>query len=293
MSSDTLSPSESMGTLGIVGVGLLGGSIAAAAKKRVLAQRIIGIGRNAERLQRASDGGLLDSYSTELSQAAEECDVLVFCTPVNRIIEGVRTAAASCRSGTLITDVGSCKAGICQSLSAELPSNVSFVGSHPIAGSEKQGFEHAKEELFSGSVCVVTPTARQLEMPSFDAQLSRTTRFWQALGATVIQMSPEAHDLALAETSHLPHVVAAALSRALDSENRQLAATGFRDTTRIAAGDPDLWLAILQDNRDAVLQSLARFREQLDSFQESLQNRDVEGLKKLLEDAKTSRDGLN
>jgi prephenate dehydrogenase len=154
-----------------------------------------------------------------------------------------------------------------------------------LAGSERQGFEHADAQLFSKRVCVVTP----VESSSRPA-VTRVRAFWQRLGATIVEMTPEAHDAALAETSHLPHLVAAALAGTLSSENKALVASGFRDTTRIAAGDSELWLAIFLGNRDQVLASLSRYDASLARFRQALEQKDATALKELLKAAKMKRE---
>ena len=274
-------------TLVVVGVGLLGGSVALAARQRGIVRRVIGVGRTAPRLEHAREAGLLDAVSTDLVAAAAQSDLLIFATPVNLIVAGVREAASVCRPGTLITDVGSTKAHLCRELSAGLPNTATFIGSHPLAGSEKQGWEHSRADLFDGRVCVVTPTET-----SRRDEVARLTSFWQAIGMTVIEMSPEAHDRALAQTSHVPHVVASALARTLAGENHPLAATGFADTTRIAAGDPNVWVPILLDNRDAVLASLDEFSTQVAAIREALIRNDAEEIRRLWEQGKSIREQL-
>ena len=274
-------------TLVVVGVGLLGGSIALAARQRGIVRRVIGVGRTAPRLEQARDARVLDDVSTDLVAAATQADLLIFATPVNLIVAGVREAASACRPGTLITDVGSTKAHLCRELSAGLPNSAAFIGSHPLAGSEKQGWEHSRADLFDGRVCVVTPTET-----SRRDEITRLTAFWQAIGMSVVEMSPEAHDRALAQTSHVPHVVASALARTLTDENRSLAATGFADTTRIAAGDPNVWVPILLDNRDAVLASLDEFSNQVAALRESLIRGDADEIRRLWEQGKAIREQL-
>ena len=275
------------GTLAIVGVGLLGGSVALAAKQRGLCQHVIGIGRSAERLQAAVDAGVIDSFATNIADAEPAWDLVVVGTPVDRIVADVQAIAERSCPGTLITDVGSVKGAICRDLSSSLPDGVQFVGSHPLAGSEKRGFEVATPDLFDGRVCVVTPGDE-----SGAAAVERTIALWASLGSRVVRMEPDAHDVALATTSHVPHVVAAALAAALPESERDLAATGFRDTTRIASGDPDLWVAILLENAAAVEASLDRFEAALSSFREAIRKGDSGELKKHLELAKRSRDAL-
>ncbi len=274
--------------LAIVGVGLLGGSVALAAKARGISDRVIGIGRNPDRLQAAVDAGVIDEFLTELPECDAPWTTVVIGTPVDRIAEDVRRIAAVSRPGTLITDVGSVKGSICEAVSnAGLPDGVNFVGAHPLAGSHKTGFEAARADLFDGKVTVVT-TGSAVE----EAGNSAVRSFWEQLGSRVIEMSPAEHDAALATTSHLPHVAAAALADVLPDRFRDLAASGFRDTTRIAAGDPDLWVAILLENADAVSNSLATFSESFGKFQAAIRKRDPDELKKLLQVAKRNRDAL-
>lgn len=274
--------------LAIVGVGLLGGSVALAAKARGIADRVIGIGRNPDRLQAAVDAGVIDEFLTKLPECDAPWTTVVIGTPVDRIAEDVRRIAAVSRPGTLITDVGSVKGSICEAVSnAGLPDGVNFVGAHPLAGSHKTGFEAARADLFDGKVTVVT-----MDSAAEDAANSAVRSFWEQLGSRVIEMSPAEHDAALATTSHLPHVAAAALADILPDRFRDLAASGFRDTTRIAAGDPDLWVAILLENADAVSNSLATFSESFGKFQAAIRKRDPGELKKLLQVAKRNRDAL-
>jgi len=277
--------SQSFGTIAIVGVGLIGGSIALAAKSRGAAQSVIGVGRDAQRIDQARRRGIIDEGLVDLAAAVRRADLVVFCTPVDRIVAGVREAAATCREGTLVTDAGSVKGCIARELASGLPIGIEFVGSHPLAGSEQQGFEHADLRLFENRVCVVTPLAT-----SPRSAVERIAAFWKALGANVVEMSPEAHDTALAETSHLPHLVAAALAAALSPDNSALAASGFRDTTRIASGDPDLWTAIFLGNGRQILASLTKFDQLLSEFRQALELDDAQALKKLLVAAKMSRE---
>jgi cyclohexadieny/prephenate dehydrogenase len=272
-------------TIGIVGCGLIGCSIAAALKARKFAGRIVGTGRAGTNLETAKSRGHIDTAVTDLAKAARLCDLLVVCTPVDRIVEDVRVAAGACQGGTLITDAGSVKQTICGPLARDLPASVTFIGSHPIAGSEKQGCAQASGELFENRVCVLTPG------PSAPRrEVDRLSLFWQSLGMAVVEMSPEDHDRALAETSHVPHVVAAALSASLCAENRALTAGGFQDTTRIAAGDPQLWTAILLANADAVADGVRTFSDCLAGFLRVLEKRDKGALAELLRKAKENRD---
>lgn len=284
MSSGVRTSHLQIQTATIVGVGLIGGSIAAALKARGLCERVLGVGRTAERLQKAKDAGLIDAFQTSIEDAAAESDLLVFCTPVDRIADGVREAAAHCRTGTIITDAGSIKGAICRELTGRIPADVAFVGSHPLAGSEKNGFEHADAELFEGRVCVVTPT------DGIPAEATRfVAGFWESLGMTVIEKSPDEHDRLLALTSHMPHIVVPALATLLDEASSAFAASGFRDTTRIAGSDPALWTAIAEANAECILQALDAFDGALQQFRAAVTERDWPRLQNLLQTAKTNR----
>lgn len=274
-------------TLTIVGVGLIGGSIGLAARRRGLARRVLGAGRNPATLDRARALGAIDEACPDFRAAVQQADVAVFCTPVDCIAEQVLTAAPSCRPGTLLTDAGSTKAAIVAVIAGRLPNGVTFVGSHPLAGSEKRGPEHADAELFQKRLTIVTPTP-----DSNPAAVERTLAFWQALGSWTRVMDPEEHDRALAVTSHLPHLLAAALAGTLPAELHGLTASGFRDTTRVAAGDPSLWSAIFSHNRRSLLQALDRLEGQLHGFRQALAANDTAALAALLTHAKQVRDAL-
>jgi prephenate dehydrogenase len=273
-------------SLAIVGVGLIGGSIALAAKRRGLARHVLGVGRNLDTLRRALSSGIVDEVSPELAVAAR-AEVVVFCTPVDLVAAQVLAVAPQCRPGTLLTDAGSTKAAIVRDVYGRLPPGVAFVGAHPLAGSEKQGAEYADADLFQHRLVVLTPYVTD------DPALGRAVEFWEALGARTRIMDAEEHDRALALTSHLPHLAASALAGILPPELAELTATGFRDTTRLAAGGPSLWTAIFRANRAAVLEALDRFGERLKDFRRTLAAEDYGALEALLREGKQARDGLN
>lgn len=271
-------------TLTVVGVGLLGGSVALACRQRRLVSRVVGCDPSPDVLGRARH--LLDDATDDARAAVAGADLVVFCTPVDQLADVVGSCADACRPGTLLTDVGSTKTGIVRRLAGRLPPGVSFVGSHPLAGSEKSGPDHARADLFEGRLVVLTPAG---DPP---AAVSTIAGFWAALGARVETMSPEQHDEALAVTSHLPHLVASALAGVLPLEWKRLTATGFRDTTRLAAGSPELWRAIFLCNQPALLDATEAFRAHLDRFRDALARGDGETLRLLLEQSKYIRDSL-
>jgi prephenate dehydrogenase len=287
MSSPAANAAVPFPTIAVVGVGLIGGSIARAARQCGIADRVIGIGRSRERLSDAMRAGVIDSAAADANEAqaaAAEADLVVVCTPVDRIAEDVLALAPALRPGSLITDAGSTKAAICRTIKSGATGSVPFVGSHPLAGSEKGGWEHAESALFEGRVCVVAP----VEQTPADA-LERVSAFWRALGMRVRAMTPEDHDQALALTSHLPHLAAAALASLLSEGDADLAAGGFRDTTRIAAGDPDLWTAIFLQNAEPVLDQASLLIEQLREFQRAIRLGDAGRIRQLLEEGREGR----
>jgi cyclohexadieny/prephenate dehydrogenase len=274
-------------TLTIVGVGLIGGSIGLAAKSRGLAGRVVGAGRSQASLDRARARGAIDEGHVDLASAVRDAELAVFCTPVDRIAAQVLEAAAHCSPGTLLCDAGSTKALIVKEIEARLRPDVHFVGCHPLAGSEKRGPEHADARLFENRLTVITPT------PQTDpAALEKIKGFWQALGSRIRIMAPEEHDRALALTSHLPHLVAAGLAGILPPELGELTATGFWDTTRVAAGEPSLWTAIFAQNRTEILRALLPFEQRLAEFRRVLDSADWGALDSLLAQAKKVRDAL-
>jgi len=274
-------------TLTIVGVGLIGGSIGLAARRRGLAPRVLGVGRHQGSLDDAIAIGAIDEGFLEAAAAVRQADIVVFCTPVDQIAGQVLALAPGCRPGVLITDAGSTKAAIVREIEARLPKGIAFVGSHPLAGSEKRGPGHADANLFQGRVTVVTPTPR-----TDPAALERTLAFWQALGSEPVRMSPEDHDRALALTSHLPHLVAAALASVVPATLHPLAATGYRDTTRVAGGNPGLWTAIFQHNRSAMLDAIGQMQDRLRDFKAALISQDWPAIEALLAEGKRNRDAL-
>lgn len=273
-------------TLTVVGVGLLGGSVGLAAKERKLVGRVLGVGRDPAKLAAARAAGVIDDTAS-LADAARRSDLVVFCTPVDRIAAEVVEAAAVCRPGTLLTDVGSTKGEIVAAVAGKLPGGVHFVPSHPMAGSEKKGAAHARADLFDGRATVVTPPA-----DTDPGAAERVAGFWKALGSRVVVMPPAEHDTAVAYVSHLPHAVSAALAAVVDPSYLPLAAGGFRDTTRIAAAAPAIWEPIFRTNREAVLEAADRFAARFDEFRRLLRAGDGPGLEGWLSEGKRVRDAL-
>lgn len=239
----------------IVGVGLLGGSIGLAMKERGLAGKVVGIGRAQDRLNEALRLGAIDEVQTETLKPAASADLIILCTPVRHIVASLPEIMRVAKPGAIVTDVGSTKTSIVAAgEAAARQSQALFVGSHPMAGSEKSGAKHAKASLFEGANCFVTKTAST----PLDA-FTLLCRFWQALGNRIVVLRPQRHDELAALISHLPHLVAVALVRAVEASGedknliRGIIGNGFRDMTRLAAGSSDMWEDICAENSQAIL----------------------------------------
>lgn len=265
---------ERAGVVAIVGVGLIGGSVGQAVRSRALAERVVGVGRDSGRLEEARRLGAIDAGTTDLARGVGEAEVVVIGTPVSRIARDVREAAGHAPTDALITDAGSTKQRIVAEVEADPRALGMFVGAHPIAGSERNGAAHARADLFQGRACVLTPT----EKTPAD-RLERARAFWEAVGCRVNLMDPAEHDQALAWTSHLPHIIAAALAGAIPADTLGLAAGAYRDGTRVAGADADLWTAIFLENRMPLIEALDGFEAQLANFRRAILDQDTEAIR--------------
>ncbi len=277
-------PVSRWNTVAIYGVGLIGGSIGMALRERQLAERIIGIGRNVERLQHAVELGAIDEFTTDPA-GIQTPDIVVLCAPVQLLVEHCQLIAKH-HPSAVITDAGSTKERLVAEIEQLIPA-ARFIGSHPLAGSDKSGVRHGSSDLYVERLVILTPT------PNTDADATdQVTGFWQSMGARTVEMNPRAHDQALAITSHVPHIVAAALASSTPQQHLNLIAGGWRDTTRIAAADVDLWTQILQENNLNVLQHLQHVRQTIEEFESALTENDGNSLKRLLAAGKQRRDAL-
>lgn len=270
----------------IIGVGLIGGSVGLAAKARGVARRVIGVDRDAEKLKKAESLRAIDAGTTSIAEGASGASLVVACTPVDRIAE-VIVAAFKYAGPVLYTDAGSVKGGLAEAVEWARPDGAVYVPAHPLAGAEKNGVEHSRADLFQNRVTILTPHSAT---DAADVMLVQT--FWEGLGSRVIQMNAAEHDHRLAFTSHLPHAAASAVAGITPIDWLALSAGGFRDVTRIASGDPALWAAIFQANREAVLGAIASFTDRLSEFQRLLQASDRAGLERWLSEGKQVRDAL-
>jgi prephenate dehydrogenase len=275
----------------IIGVGLLGGSIGLAAKRRRLAREVAGFVRRPASLKDCGKAGAVDYATTNLLAAVSNADFIILCTPLSQMRPRVVEMLPALKRGAIVTDVGSVKAGVVRELESLVQkAGAHFVGSHPMAGAEKTGVKAARADLFVDAVCVVTPTKR-----SNAVAVRKTEQFWKSLGARTLKLAPEQHDLLVSRSSHLPHVVAAALANlvlapAAPEFQSALCANGFRDTTRIASGSPEMWCDIALANRKNLSRSVDAFVSELKQFQRVLKKSDTKGISKFLKTAKARRD---
>ncbi|CAB3883209.1 prephenate dehydrogenase/arogenate dehydrogenase family protein [Achromobacter sp. ACM03] len=275
--------------LAVVGVGLIGGSFAAALRRAGQVGRVLGVGRNAQSLARAVELGLIDEAASA-EDAAARADLILLATPVGGLGDVLSRMRAHLRPDTVLTDGGSTKAEVVEAARAALGDRIAqFVPGHPIAGAERTGPEAADADLYRKRTVILTPLAE-----NGAASLELVRRAWQACGADVIDMDADAHDRVLASVSHLPHLLSAVymeqVAEATDASTRlALAGSGFRDFTRIAAGSPEMWRDIFLSNRDAMLAELADVRTVLDRAERAIADGDGAALLTLLDTAARAR----
>ncbi|HEX9780080.1 MAG TPA: prephenate dehydrogenase/arogenate dehydrogenase family protein [bacterium] len=271
----------------IIGLGLIGGSLGLALKRRKLARRVIGVTRSARSLRLALRRGAIDGGTADLREGVQGAALTVLAVPVDVIVPIGRAAAARMGPGGVLTDVGSVKAGIVRALERLPRSGPAFVGAHPVAGSERRGIEAADAELFAQTLGILTPTART------DERAVRVVgSLWRAVGQRIVLMDPAAHDSALADLSHLPHVVAAALAASVRPGLVPQVPRSLLDMTRIANSDPGLWDDILAANRGAVLASLRRFERSLRALRDAVRRGDRGAIRRRLARARLRREAL-
>jgi prephenate dehydrogenase len=273
--------------LTIVGVGLLGGSIGLAVRGAIPGCRIIGCGHRRQTLDRALEMGAIDEAQLEPTAAVSGSDLVILCTPIGLFESLLKQIANSLEPGCIVTDVGSTKRSVAGAAGLILPDAVDFVPSHPIAGSEKRGVEFARADLFRHGLCILTPTAK-----TRPAALDRIEQFWKSLGMRTMRLDPATHDRLLADVSHLPHLLAAALVSMQEESALDLCGKGFLDTTRIAGGDGALWRDIFVDNADNLRAGVGRLVAQLAKVQALLESGNSEALKDWLDAAAQRRQKL-
>ena len=277
--------------LSLVGLGLLGGSVAKAARAEGLADEIVAVGRDRARLEPALRDGVVDRISTHLEEGVAGSDFCLLATPVATLTALLPAVWPALPDDAVLTDVGSTKAAIvsvAETLGRTRP--LAFVGSHPMAGSEKSGYAVSRRDLFERATVIITPTER-----TDSHAVKRVGAFWEAMGARLVTLDPITHDRATAAISHLPHLVADALVDAvvrMDPRFFEVAGRGFKDTTRIAASDARVWREIFQENRAGLAEALGAFRAALDELERLLAAGDATAVEAALDRIRRTREGV-
>ncbi len=284
-------PEGFFGTVALVGVGLIGGSLGMSIKRNGLAERVIGVGRSEQRLMQARILGAIDEYRIEADDSVEDADLVVICTPVRTIISKLRSFSGRYKPGAIITDVGSTKREIMAAAAECVPPHATFIGGHPMAGAEKSGVESAFPDLFLGATYVLTPT------DSADlSALGCLTNLIETTGARVEIMGAEEHDRAVALVSHLPHVISAALLAQTESSAKscgsifRLAAGSFRDATRVSDSPPEIWRDICLSNADEIVRAIEDFQLWINSMKDSLLELDDKAIYDFFDSARGVRE---
>jgi prephenate dehydrogenase len=266
-------------TLAIIGVGLLGGSIALAARASNATRSILGVSRNSETLAVAQSRGMFDETSQDLT-VVSKANLAIICTPISQIARLAREILAL-SPHAIVSDVGSSKKEIVESVESETGGPCRFIGGHPLAGSEKTGVAHARANLFDKKIVFLTPTKKT------DKRAKKLlTYFWEKLSASIVEMSAQEHDQIMAQTSHAPHLIAYALAGTVSSEYLRFAGAGLRDSIRLAGSDPRLWLEIALSNRDNILQALHQVQSRTQMLEQALEAGDEATLLRLFSEGR-------
>jgi prephenate dehydrogenase len=285
-SSESFKSSMVWNRVCIIGVGLLGGSIGLALKRKRLAKEVVGVGRTIAKLDTALQRGAIDVATDDILIGARDTDLVIACTPVQSIVDSLSVAASVAVPNVILTDVGSTKQSIIRAAEGRL-SPLQYIGSHPIAGGHHSGVEHAVGTLLDGALVVITPS--ETNPPEL---VDRMSRFWESMGARICILTPKEHDEALAISSHLPHMVSSALAGATPREVLQFVGKGWLDSTRIAASNSQLWRQILQENHAPALQALKNFATICETWIEALERGDFDQVESLLQAGKATRDAV-
>ena len=276
----------------IVGVGLLGGSIGLAVKRRRLAREVAGYVRRAASLKNCEKAGAVDYATTDLLAAVSQADLVILCTPLAQMRPIAEQFLPALKPGAIVTDVGSVKANVVRELESLVnKTGAHFVGGHPMAGGEKMGVGAARADLYAHAACILTPTKK-----TNAKAIRKLETFWKSLGSRIVRMDAAKHDLLVSRSSHLPHLVAATLANlVLDPRQPKalagLCATGFRGTTRIASGSPEMWRDIALTNRKNLVRAADAFMGEMKKFQAALKRGDAKAVENFFATAKTRRDG--
>lgn len=274
--------------IAIVGTGFMGASLGLAIKKKGLAKEVVGIGHHETALREATDVGAIDEGTLDLMKGISGADFIVLATPVNAILETLDKMGKEFRRNVIVTDIGSTKSAVVDRAEKVLHHSVLFVGSHPLVGSEKKGPTYANAGLYESGTCVMTPTDKTNRLAK-----DKTKQFWNQLGLNVKMMGPQDHDEQMAYISHLPHLAAFALAKVLPDNSADLVTQGFKDTTRIAASDPQMWKDIALSNNKYILKSIDDMVKVLAGMRKAIVSADEEALTEIFKQAKSKRERMD
>jgi prephenate dehydrogenase len=270
--------------ISIIGVGLIGGSIGLAVKKCKLADEVMGLTSRQITLKKALKSKAIDRGSLNLKETVKDADLVILAVPVNKISAILKSISPHLKQGCLVTDIASTKEEIVKIAESTLPKSVFFVGTHPMAGSEKRGVDFAEANLFNNSVLIITPTSK-----TDKKSLDKIRQFWRKLGARVISLSPKKHDGIVASVSHLPHAIAVSLMNAVSSVDCKFAAGGFKDVTRIAKSSEVIWDGIFTSNKREIVKKIDFFIKELNDFKTALKKTDNDKIRRKLKQARKKR----
>ena len=278
----------------ILGVGLIGASLAQSCRQRKLVKTIVGFGRNAANLKKAQEKHIIDSGSTDLKTAVKGSDLIVLCIPVGSLIERIREMVPFLQKGCIITDAGSVKGRLVEEIDALIPDSIYYVGAHPIAGGEQSGLEAARADLLTGAKCIITPTAN-----TRTEALQRVTEFWTEVGMQTLPMDAHEHDTVFGALSHLPHVVAYALMNTVANVKTKnhgdilsMSGGGLKDITRIASSDPVMWRDICLENKRPVVKLIDQFQNALENIKSLIEQDQADALQETFANANAHRGKL-
>jgi len=272
----------------IIGVGLIGGSIGIALKKKRLAKEIIGLCHRKSTINIALRHKAIDKGTLNLKEAVRDADLIILSTPINFIIKLAYRITRLAKKDCILTDVGSSKFAIVNAIERHLPNNVKFMATHPLAGSEKKGVRFACGELFSNSICIFTPTKN-----TDKSVMRRVGKLWRSLGAKVVILGPSEHDSIISFISHLPHMLAFSLINSIPQKYLRFATRGLQDSTRIAASDPLVWRDICLTNSNQILKAIKAFEFHLSKIKRSVKEKDAKVILKVFKNAKVKREALS
>jgi len=289
---------ERTGVVSIIGVGLIGGSFGLALRKKRLVRQVVGIGRHIHKLKEAKRLGAIDRYTMDLGRGVKDSNIVMIATPVSRIPPIVKRILPHLKDGCIITDVGSTKGWVVKKVQEILSKSsgkgrrpkVSFIGGHPMAGSEKEGVRSARADIFSGKTCILTPVSRHSRRA-----VKVVGDLWNRIGARILLLEPEEHDYLVAYTSHLPHVLATSLANLMGKVRkehpraRKIIAGSISDMTRIAASNPEMWTDICLSNSNAISESIKVTVKYLEKFKRSIEKRKKKELGDIFQKGRLAR----